>query len=168
MTTNDYQWLPMTINDYQWLPITTNDYWWLPMTTDDYRWLSDDYQMTIWWLSDDYPMTIRWLSDDYQMTIWWLTDDYQMTIQWLSNAYLMTIQWLSRTFNLFFGMIINLKRSTDRRWLFGSGATFIVRWSWFLSLYPLIAYTQNCLNLSQNVKYSTFIANVTKNLTYAV
>ena len=54
----------------------------------------------------------------------------------------MTIQWLLRTFDLFFLMIIDLKRSIthikrsiDRRWLFKSGATFILRWScsWSLS-----------------------------------
>ena len=57
-------------------------------------------------------MTIRWLS-------WWLSDDYP-------DDYPMTIQWLSRTFDLFFLMTIDLKRSVDRRWLFKSGATFIL------------------------------------------
>ena len=90
--------------------MTTDDYLWLPMTTDGYPWL----QMT----ADGYPMTIRWLSDDYPMTI-----------QWLSNDYPMTIWWLSQTFDLFFLMIIDLKRSLDERWLFKSGATFILRWS---------------------------------------
>ena len=78
--------------------------------------------MTIWWLSDDYPMTIRWLSDDYPMTIRWLSNDNPTTIQWLSNDY-------PRNFDLFFLMIIDLKRSIDRIWLFKSGATFILRWS---------------------------------------
>ena len=39
------------------------------------------------------------------------------------------------------------------------------------SLFPSslsISYIKNCLILSQNVKYGTFIANVTKNLTYAL
>ena len=81
--------------------------------------------MTIWWLFDDYPMTIRWLSDDYPMNIQWLSNDYPMTIQWLSNDYQMTLQWLSWTFDLFFLMIIDLKRSIDRRLLFKSGAMFI-------------------------------------------
>ena len=49
-----------------------------------------------------------------------------MTIRWLSDDYPMTIQWLSRAFDLFFLMIIDLKRSIDRRWLFKSGATFIL------------------------------------------
>ena len=31
-----------------------------------------------------------------------------------------------------------------------------------------ISYIKNCLILLQNVKYSTFVANVTKNLTYAL
>ena len=57
------------------------------------------------------------------------TDDYPMTIRWLSDYYPMTIQWLSRTFDLFFLMNIDLKRSIDRRWFFKSGATFILRWS---------------------------------------
>ena len=83
--------------------------------------------MTIRWLSDDYSMTIQWLSGDYPVTIRWLSDDYPMTIQGLSNDYSMTIQWLSQTFDLFFLMIIDLKRSVDRRWLFKSGATFILR-----------------------------------------
>ena len=52
-----------------------------------------------------------------------------MTIRWLSNDYLMTLQWLSWTFDLFFLMIIDLKRSIHRRWLFKSGATFNLRWS---------------------------------------
>ena len=52
-----------------------------------------------------------------------------MTIRWLSNDYPMIIQWLSWTFDLFFLMIIDLKRSKDRRWLFKSSATFILRWS---------------------------------------
>ena len=44
----------------------------------------------------------------------------------------MTIQWVSQTFDLFFLMIIDLKWSIDRRWLFKSGDTFILRWScWF-------------------------------------
>ena len=37
------------------------------------------------------------------------------------------------------------------------------------SLFPpslSISFTKNCLTLSQNVKYGTFVANVTKNLTY--
>ena len=63
------------------------------------------------------------------MTIRWLSNDYLMTIQWLSGDYLMTIQWLSWTFDLFFLMIIDLKRSIHRRWLFKSGATFNLRWS---------------------------------------
>ena len=64
-------------------------------------------------------MTIRWLSDDYPMTIWWLSDDYPMTIQWLSPT---CVQ--------FFLMIIDLKRSLDQRWLFKSGAIFILmKWS---------------------------------------
>ena len=53
-------------------------------------------------------------------------NDYPMTIQLLSNDYSMTIQWLKRTFDLFFLMIIDLKRSKDWRWLFKSGATFIL------------------------------------------
>ena len=132
------QWLS---NDFrmtiQWL---SDDYrmtiWWL---SDDnsmtIQWLSDDYHMTIQWLLmtiDDSPMTIRWLSDDYwwlPMTIQWLSDDYPLTIRWLSDDYPMTIWWLSRAFDLFFLMIIDLKRSIDRRWLFKSGATFILRWS---------------------------------------
>ena len=52
-----------------------------------------------------------------------------MTIRWLSNDSPMSIRWLSRTFDLFFLMIIYLKRFIDRRWLFRSGATFILRWS---------------------------------------
>ena len=39
------------------------------------------------------------------------------------------------------------------------------------SLFPpslSISYIKNCLILSQNVKYGTFVANVTKNLTYAL
>ena len=39
------------------------------------------------------------------------------------------------------------------------------------SLYPpslSISYIKNCHILSQNVKYGTFVANVTKNLTYAL
>ena len=115
----------------QWL---SHDY---PITI---QWLSDDFPMNIWWLSNDYPMTIRWLFDDYPMTICWLSDDYLMTIQWLfdddpmtfqwlSDDYPMTIRWLLRTFDLFFLMIIDLKRSIDRIWLFKSGATFILRWS---------------------------------------
>ena len=99
--------------------MTTNDYRRLPMTTDDYQWLSNDSPMTIPWLSHDYPMTIRWLSDDYPMTIQWLSNDYNPMI----------IQWLPRTFDLFFLMIIDLKRSIDQRWLFKFGATFILRWS---------------------------------------
>ena len=78
--------------------------------------------MTIWWLSDDYWLT-RWL------------DDYPMTTQWLSNDYPMTIKLLSRTFDLFFLMIVDLKRSIDRRWLFKSGATFIPRWSCLTELW---------------------------------
>ena len=109
--------------------MTTNDYRRLPMTTDDYQWLSNDSPMTIPWLSHDYPMTIRWLSDDYPMTIRWLSNDYLMTIWWLSDDFPMTIQWLSWTFDLFFLMIIDLKRSIHRRWLFKSGATFNLRWS---------------------------------------
>ena len=70
------------------------------MTTHDYRWLP----MAVQWLSDDCPMTIRCLFDDYPMTIW----------------------WLSRAFDLFFLIIIDLKRSIDRRWLLKSGATFIL------------------------------------------
>ena len=81
--------------------------------------------MTIRWPSNDYQMTIRWLSDDYPMTIWWLSDDYPMTIQWLSK-------WLSRTFDLFFLMTIDLKRSINRR--FKSGAKFILGWSCFCAL----------------------------------
>ena len=55
-----------------------------------------------------------------------------MTIRWLSDDNPMIIQWLSRTFDLFFLMIIDLKRSIDRRWLFKSGAIFILRWSCFM------------------------------------
>ena len=77
------------------------------------------------------------LSNDYLMTILWLSEDYPMTIQWLFDDYPMTIQWLSRTFDLFFLMIIALKRSIDRRWLFKSGATFILRWSCFTLLNPI-------------------------------
>ena len=83
----------------QWLPMTANDYQWLPMTIINYQWL---------------PMT---------------TNDYPMTIQWLSNDYPMAINQLSRTFDLFFLMIIDLKRSLDWRWFFKSNATFILRWS---------------------------------------
>ena len=39
-----------------------------------------------------------------------------------------------------------------------------------LCLFPpslSISYIKNCHILSQNVKYGTFVANVTKNLTYA-
>ena len=39
------------------------------------------------------------------------------------------------------------------------------------SLFPSslsISYIKNCLILQQNVKYGTFVANVTKNLTYAL
>ena len=86
------------------------------------RWLSNECPMTIRWLSNDYPMTIRWLSDDYPMTIRWLSNDNPTTIQWLSNDY-------PRNFDLFYLMIIDLKRSIDRRWSFKSGATFILRWS---------------------------------------
>ena len=57
------------------------------MTTNDDRWLP----MTIQWLYDYYPMTIRWLYDDYPMTIW----------------------WQSQTFDLYFLMIIDPKRSID-------------------------------------------------------
>ena len=88
--------------------MTTNDYQWLLTTT---RWLSDDYPMTIQWLSDDYPMTIRWLSDDYPMTIRLLSDDYPMTI---TN---------------FLSIFLDDHWSIDWRWLFKSGATFILRWS---------------------------------------
>ena len=34
--------------------------------------------------------------------------------------------------------------------------------------YLSISYIKNCHILSQNVKYGTFVANVTKNLTYAL
>ena len=68
------------------------------------------------------------------MAIQWLFDDYPMTIRWLSDDYPMTIQWLSWTFDLFFLMIIDLKRSIDRRWPIKSSATFILRWSCFSSL----------------------------------
>ena len=91
-----------------------------PMTTNDYQWLP----MTIWWLSADYPMTIQWLSADYPMTIRWLSNDYPMTIQWLSNDY--------HELLITFFMFIDLKRSIDRRWLFKSGATFLLRWSCLL------------------------------------
>ena len=40
-----------------------------------------------------------------------------------------------------------------------------------LCLFPpslSISYIKNCHILSQNVKYGTFVANVTKNLTYAL
>ena len=165
MTTNDYRWLPMTTNDYQWLLMTIrwlcNDYpmtiWWLsndyPMT---FRWLSDNYPMTIRQLSDDYPMTTDdylWLpmtTDDYPMTMQWLSDDYQMTIRWLYDDYPLTIQWLSRTFDLFFLMIIDLKRSIDGRWLFKSGATFILRWS----CCPVKVVTQ-----SENVTPMTWVVS---------
>ena len=36
------------------------------------------------------------------------------------------------------------------------------------SPYLSISYIKNCHILSQNVKYGTFVANVTKNLTYAL
>ena len=74
-------------------------------------------------------MTIHRLSDDYPMTIRWLSDDYPTTIRRMSHDYLMTIQWLTQTLDLILSMIIDLKRSIDRRWLFKSGATFILRWS---------------------------------------
>ena len=45
----------------------------------------------------------------------------------------MTNHWHSRTFDLFFLVIIDLKRSIGRRWLFKSGATFIFRWFCFLN-----------------------------------
>ena len=97
------------------------------------RWPSDDYSMTFQWLSNDYLMTIRWLSNDYPMTIQWLSNNYPLTIQWLFNDYPMTIQLLSSNFDLFFLMIIDLKRSIGRKWLFKSGATFIFRWFCFLN-----------------------------------
>ena len=40
--------------------------------------------------------------------------------------------------------------------------------SLIFSLFPSISYIKNCLILSQNVKYCTFVANVTKDLTYAL
>ena len=127
----------MISNDLQWLPMTTNDYQLLPMTTDD-------YPMTIPWLSDDYPMTIQWLIDDCPMTIWWLSDDYLMTIQRLSIDYPMTIT----NFWYIFLMIIDLKRSIDRRWLFKSGATFILRWSF--SVGSFVWYLHLCLMTCPN------------------
>ena len=65
------------------------------------------------------------------MTIRWLFNDYQMTIRWLSNDYPMIIQWLSWTFDLFFLMIIDLKRCIDLRWLFDLVLLFILGWSCF-------------------------------------
>ena len=52
-----------------------------------------------------------------------------MTIRWLSYDYPMTIQWLPNDYHDVFLIIIDLKRSIDQRWLFKSGATFILRWS---------------------------------------
>ena len=55
-----------------------------------------------------------------------------MTLRWLFNDYLMTIRWLSNDYHellITFLMFIDLKRSIDRRWLFKSGATFLLRWS---------------------------------------
>ena len=54
-----------------------------------------------------------------------------MTIRWLSYDYPVTIQWISQTFDLFFLMIIDLKRSIDWRWLFDPVLLFILRWSCF-------------------------------------
>ena len=87
--------------------------------------LSDDSAMTIRWLSNDSPMTLRWLSDDYPMTIQWLSDDYPMTIQWVSNDYPMTIRWLSNDYHQL--LIYFSWWSWDRRWLFKSSATFILK-----------------------------------------
>ena len=56
----------------------------------------------------------------------------------------------------------------EREW--GNGERFTLYISSF-SLYflPLsISYIKDCLILSQNAKYGTFIANVTNNLTYAL
>ena len=71
--------------------------------------------MTAWTNLTSDPMTIRWLSNDF-------------------NVYPMTIQCLSRTCYLFFLMIVDLKRSIDRKWWFKSGASFILRWSCFMKL----------------------------------
>ena len=147
MTTDDYRRLsddyPMTI---QWL---FDDY---PITI---RWLSDEYPMTIRWLFDDCPMTIWWLSDDYPMILRWLSNDYPMTIRWLSDDYSMTLQWLSRTLDIFFLIIIDLKRSIDRRWLFKSGATFILRWSCFLYKFsfkiPFAYGIVQCIEMSTEI-----------------
>ena len=115
--------------------------------------------MTIRWLSDDYPMTIWWLSDDYPMTIRWLSDDYPTTIRWLSEDYLMTIRWLSRTFDKFFLMIIDLKRSLDRRWLFKSGATFILRWScFFCCLYLQMDFTGSAVHQKGQIRLNREIS----------
>ena len=89
------------------------------------------YTVTTRWLPDDYPMTIKIiiLWGDFELGARLLTYGgilltfggviinyiYPTTTWLLSDDYLMTIQWLSRAFDLFFLMIIDLKRCVDRR-----------------------------------------------------
>ena len=61
----------------------------------------------------------------------WFCAFFALMVQINVPFYPMTTQWLSGSFDLFFLMIINLKRSIDRRWLFKSVVTLIIRWSCF-------------------------------------
>ena len=57
-----------------------------------------------------------------------------------------------------------------RKWR-GNGDRFIIYISSFSPIFPpplSFSCIKNCLILSQNVKYGTFVANVTKNLTYSL